>query len=250
MDEKPSQVILILLSILLTTWWSCCRKGDPLPGPQNELLSNTQKCIVQGDTHIYKAKDFIGEGCLGGEQQGKGTQESGSAMWLTVSGFMGMRLVSWLSLANHLSWPHIWSDMGSFLVARASLGQDGFQHQGFWEVGHLLPPVGPSQTLMVSLQGSTMFLIGASCCETTHASGYRAWARWLVSVSGSLTEPDSTQSWKAIRHIAFTVQNLHCAACLKLAMEWVLTLWSLANAAGRVCLLFVVSFLESCLWNS
>ena len=41
--------------------------------------------------------------------------------------FMVMGLVSGLSLANH-------SDSGSFLVARASLSQDGFQREGFWEV--------------------------------------------------------------------------------------------------------------------
>ena len=39
-----------------------------------------------------------------------------------------MGLVSGLSLANH-------SDSGSFLVAHVSLNQDGFQLDGFWEVG-------------------------------------------------------------------------------------------------------------------
>ena len=38
--------------------------------------------------HADKARDFIGRGHLGGEQQGKGTQENCSAMWLEVSGFM------------------------------------------------------------------------------------------------------------------------------------------------------------------
>ena len=47
-------------------------------------------------------------------------------MWLAVSGFMVMGLVSGLSLANH-------SDSGSFLVASALLSQDGFQQEGFWE---------------------------------------------------------------------------------------------------------------------
>ena len=49
-------------------------------------------------------------------------------MWLAASGFMAMGLVSGVSLANH-------SDSGSFLVARTSLSQDGFQRGGFWEVG-------------------------------------------------------------------------------------------------------------------
>ena len=40
----------------------------PLPGPETELLSNTRKGIVQGDTSTDKARDFIGKGHPGGEQ--------------------------------------------------------------------------------------------------------------------------------------------------------------------------------------
>ena len=73
------------------------------------------------ETHVLtKQETFIGKGCPGGEQEGKGTQEDCSATWLAVSGFMVMGLVSRLSLANH-------SDSGSFLVACASLSQDGSQ---------------------------------------------------------------------------------------------------------------------------
>ena len=86
--------------------------------------------MVQGDTRTDKAKDFIREGCLTGEQQGKGTQENCSATWLRVSAFMVMGLVSRLSLANH-------SDSGSSLVVPTSLSQDGFQREGFWEVGRI-----------------------------------------------------------------------------------------------------------------
>ena len=56
----------------------------PLPWPQSGLLSNTQKLIVQGDTCADKARDFIGKGHPGGEQQGKGAQENHSATWLPV----------------------------------------------------------------------------------------------------------------------------------------------------------------------
>lgn len=52
------------------------------------------------DTHVDKAKDFIGTGHLGGEQKGMGTHMTlprGS-----VSGFLGMGLASRLSLASHL----------------------------------------------------------------------------------------------------------------------------------------------------
>ena len=48
-------------------------------------------------------------------------------MWLTVSGFMVMGLVSGLSLANH-------SDSEFFLVVHALFSQDGCQQEGFWEV--------------------------------------------------------------------------------------------------------------------
>ena len=70
------------------------QEGGPLPGPETGLLSNTQKWIVRGDTCADKARDFIGKGRPGGEQEGKGTQENCSAMWLAVSGFMVMGLVS------------------------------------------------------------------------------------------------------------------------------------------------------------
>ena len=94
------------------------QEGGPLPGPETGLLSNTQKWIVWGDTCADKARDFIGKGCLGGEQEGKGTQENCSAAWLTASGFMVMGLVSGLSLANHYN-------SESFLVVHALFSQDG-----------------------------------------------------------------------------------------------------------------------------
>ena len=86
--------------------------------------------------------------------------------------------------------------LGSFLGGESSsLSQDGFQCKAFWEVGghimdwYLLPPLGPSWILVV-FGGRNMFLIETSCFETAHVSCYyRAWPRWMVSVSGSL-EPN------------------------------------------------------------
>ena len=60
------------------------------------------------------------KGCLGREQEGGGTQEDCSAMWLAVSGIMVMGLVSRLFLASHF-------DSVSFLVAHELLSQDGCQ---------------------------------------------------------------------------------------------------------------------------
>ena len=52
-----------------------------------------------------------------------------------------MGLVSGWSLANH-------SNSESFLVAQASLSQDGCSREGFWEVdGHTVSPFDLSQTL-------------------------------------------------------------------------------------------------------
>ena len=64
-------------------------------------------------------------------------------MWLTVLGFMVVRLVSRLSLANHF-------DSESFLVVHALFSQDGCQREGFWEVvGHVVSPFDLSQALPV-----------------------------------------------------------------------------------------------------
>ena len=79
----------------------------------------------------------------GGEQQGKGTQENCSAMWLVVSGFRVKGFVFGFSLVNH-------SDAGSFLVVHTLLCQVGCQREGFWEVvGHVVSPFDLSQILLV-----------------------------------------------------------------------------------------------------
>ena len=80
----------------------------------------------------------MGKGHLGGEQEGKGTQQNCSA-----TNFMVMGLVSRLSLANH-------PDSESFLVVHTVFRQDGCQREGFWEVvGHVVSPFDLSQTLPV-----------------------------------------------------------------------------------------------------
>ena len=64
-------------------------------------------------------------------------------MWLAVSGFMVMGLVSGLSLGNH-------SDSESFLEVHAFFSQDRCQREGFWEVvGHVVSPFDLSRTLPV-----------------------------------------------------------------------------------------------------
>ena len=72
---------------------------------------------VQVSVGVPTGNSF-GKGHPGGEQYCKGTQENCATMWFAVSGFMVMVLVSGWSLANH-------SNSESFLVAHASLSQDG-----------------------------------------------------------------------------------------------------------------------------
>ena len=69
-------------------------------------------CLTLRKEYADKARDFIGKGRPGGEQEGKGTQENCSVSRLAVLGFMVIELASGLSLAYH-------SDSESFLVAQA-----------------------------------------------------------------------------------------------------------------------------------
>ena len=123
--------------------------------------------------------------------RGRGTQENCSASWLTVSGFMVMRLVFRLSLANR-------SDSGHFLVAHALLSQDGCQWEGFWEVaGHVVSPFDLSPN-----SSCWWFLTRTSCGKITCANGCHGdWPGWVVSVSVlpltglEVVSRKVTQSW-------------------------------------------------------
>ena len=57
------------------------------------------------EIHMLTKNRLLEKRRLGREQQEKGTQENCSALWVAVSGFMVMGLVSSLSLASHLAWP-------------------------------------------------------------------------------------------------------------------------------------------------
>ena len=88
---------------------------------------------------------------------------------------------------------HIWSDSGpcwwrAHLSAKVDCSaRDSGRLVGYTMGWRLLSPLGPSQFSQLAVGGSTMFLVGTSCCETAHASSYYcAWPRRAVSVSGSL----------------------------------------------------------------
>ena len=131
------------------------QEGGPLPCPESGLLSNTRKWIVWGDTRAETARDFIGKEPLGGEQEGKGTQEDYSAVWLEVSGFMVMGLVSGLFLASY-------SDSGSFRWYVHCLAKmDASKEDSGRPVGHIVCfsdlswnlPVGGDLLVPCSLSG-------------------------------------------------------------------------------------------------
>ena len=125
-----------------------------LPGPESGLLSNARRGIVRGDTRADKAKDFIGKGRPGGEQQGEGPQETCSATWLTASGFVVMGLVSGLSLANHLAWPIFGLTQGpSWWCVHPSAKM----HSGEEDSGRLVGrPFGPCRILPVSFRAAAL----------------------------------------------------------------------------------------------
>ena len=89
--------------------------------------------MIRGDTCADKAKDFIGKGCPGGEQQVKGTQENYSATG-SQSGFMESESESRSVVSNSLQ-PHglysLWNSPGqNTRVGSLSLIQGIFPIQG------------------------------------------------------------------------------------------------------------------------
>ena len=99
-DSKPP-VFTFFLKKKKTFWWKfggyhVPRRGSPRVDSYLALRNNLSK-----ETRVVtKQMTLLGKGHPGGEQQGKGTQEICSATWLTALVFMGMRLVSGLSLAS------------------------------------------------------------------------------------------------------------------------------------------------------
>ena len=158
--------------------YSCLmlRPERPLLGPKSSLLSNTWKSIVWGDTCADKARGFIGKGHLGGEVYGQGTKENCSALWLAVSGFMVMGLVSGWSLTNNSVFPGgACIAQPRWMLARGILGSGRAR-------GVFFRPFPNSSGWWWLV--SSVFLTGISCHKIIHTHGYySAWPGWAVSVS-------------------------------------------------------------------
>ena len=155
------------------------QEGGPLPGPKSGLLSNTQKWNVQGDTSADKARDFVGKRHLGGEQQGKGTQENCSATWLAVLGYMVIG-ISFQVVLSQSFWLRVLPG-GAHLVQPRCMSQRRILRGGrtcgvsFWPF-----PNSSGWWWLIS----SMFLSRTSCHKTTHANGYYGtWPGWAVSVN-------------------------------------------------------------------
>ena len=130
---------------------TCFRKGYLLQGLRlDSCLTLTNE--LSKETHgLTEQKTLLGRGTWAESSR---VRENCSATWFIVSCFMGMGLVSGVSLANHLAWLILCVVPSTLSVTMDSSAKD----PGIWSS---LPPVGSSQILPVSLQGSTIFLIKA-----------------------------------------------------------------------------------------
>lgn len=139
-----------------------CSKGD---WRVDSCLTLTKE-LPEATSVMTKQKMFLGGG-PGGGQQGRKTQEKGSALWLEAC---CLEFGSGLSLASHPAWP-------MFGVTHLSAKVDSPAGDcGRVVISSLL--LAPPSQILVSFQGSIVFLTGSSYCETAHTSScYRAWPR-------------------------------------------------------------------------
>ena len=145
----------------------CCRTGDLFQGPRMGSYLTLRNELSEEPQVPIKKQTLLGRGTWAESSRMKEPEKcSVVCLW-----FYGNGVSFWVVSGQLSCSAYTWSGPGFFLVVCTPLSQDGFWRQGSSEVGCLFPPVGPSQILLVSLQGSTKFLIRASCCETTHASG-------------------------------------------------------------------------------
>ena len=101
---------------------------------------------------LTKQETLSRKGCLGGEEEDKGSQENRSAMRLEVLGFMVMGLVSELSLANH-------SDSRSLLVVcvQCSVKTDSNEKDSGRLAGHM------DRSLLTPLTFLKLFWLMVAC---------------------------------------------------------------------------------------
>ena len=153
--------------------WTYCnhlthvlQEGGPLPGPETGLLSNTWKWIVRGDTRADRARDFIGKGSPGGEQEGEGTRENGSALAHSLR-FYGDG-ISFRVVFGQSFWLRVFLGGACIAQPRWMLVR-GILGSG-WTRGVSFQPFPNSSSWWWLI--SSEFLTRTSCHKTTHVNGY------------------------------------------------------------------------------
>ena len=147
------------------------QEGGPLPGPETGLVPNTREWTVRGDTCADKARDFIGEGRLGGEE-GQGTLEKSHGLQSRVLWWW----ISFWVLFSHSFWLRVLP--GAVQPRRMSERILGDGRTG--GVSFLAFPNSSGWWRLISF----LFLTRTSYRKTTHANGYYgAWPGWAVSIS-------------------------------------------------------------------
>ena len=122
----------------------CCRKGDPFQGPKLGSCLTLRNELSEETYVLTKQEILLGKGAR--LESRRVREPRRSVTWLAVSGFMVMGLVSRWSLANH-------SNSESFLVAHASLSQDGCKEGDSWKW---------TDTRCLLLTFPELFLLGAA----------------------------------------------------------------------------------------
>ena len=138
------------------------QEEGPLPEPKSGLLSNTWEMNFSRRHMCWQSKRLYREGHLDGEQEGKGTQEDCSAMWLPVS------VLWWWDSFPGCLWPVIPIQGPSWCFTHYSAKMDSSQQDSGRLAGHvdwsLLSPF--DLPLILPVGGklvSSTFLTRTSC---------------------------------------------------------------------------------------
>ena len=124
----------------------CCKKGDHFQGLREGFCLTLGNELSEETPVLIKQETFLGNGAWTESSRGRESRRSTLPCGSQSCILWVMGLVSGLSLGNH-------SGSESFL-AHALFSQDGFHHEGFWEVGghrdwHLLSAFGLSWIIPV-----------------------------------------------------------------------------------------------------
>ena len=154
------------------------QERGPLPGPETGLLSNARKWTVWGDPCADKARDFIGKGHPGGEQEVRKPRRTALPHG-SQSGFYGDGF-SFRVVFSQSFWLRVLPG-GSRLVQPRWMSERRILGGGRTRGVSFRPFLNSSSWRRLI---SSVFLTRTSCRKTTHANDYySAWPGWVVSTS-------------------------------------------------------------------